>query len=132
MIIIVTISINFQLFEALIDFGENWDDHSLALLAGGNLLRVLRQVYIDDDHDDDCDDDDLVPFQHLIQFSPHPQPYHIQISFFSKYYVPMYQQVLSSLDHAMKHSFGHLQICSFLFHDNFTNPSQFTISLLIN
>merc|ERR1712198_804593 len=33
-----------NLFEALIDFGENWDDHSLALLAGGNLLRVLRQV----------------------------------------------------------------------------------------
>ena len=42
----VSINVNFQLFEALIDFGENWDDHSLALLAGGNLLRVLRQVYL--------------------------------------------------------------------------------------
>ena len=46
-IIIVSIIIKFQLFEALIDFGENWDDHSLALLAGGNLLRVLRQVDLD-------------------------------------------------------------------------------------
>ena len=49
-IIIVSIIIKFQLFEALIDFGENWDDHSLALLAGGNLLRVLRQVGLDHDH----------------------------------------------------------------------------------
>ena len=47
---------NLQLFEALVDFGDNWDDHSLALLAGGNLLRVLRQVYLDDDdNDDDAD-----------------------------------------------------------------------------
>ena len=35
-----------QLFEALIDFGTDWDDDSLAMLAGGNLLRVLRQVGI--------------------------------------------------------------------------------------
>ena len=48
-LLMITIIINFQLFEALIDFGENWDDHSLALLAGGNLLRVLRQVHLDDD-----------------------------------------------------------------------------------
>ena len=54
----MSININFQLFEALIDFGENWDDHSLALLVGGNLLRVLRQVYLDDDDDDDDVDDD--------------------------------------------------------------------------
>ena len=50
------------MFEALIDFGENWDDHSLALLAGGNLLRVLRQVdyggHGGDDEEDDGDDDD--------------------------------------------------------------------------
>ena len=57
LMILITISINFQLFEALIDFGENWDDHSLALLAGGNLLRVLRQVFLDDDDDDDDGDD---------------------------------------------------------------------------
>ena len=36
----------FQLFEALIDFGTDWDDDSLAMVAGGNLLRVLRQVGI--------------------------------------------------------------------------------------
>ena len=49
----------FQLFEALIDFGESWDDHSLALLAGGNLLRVLRQVdYCCGDNSDDNHGDD--------------------------------------------------------------------------
>ena len=43
----MSINVNLQLFEALIDFGADWDDHSLALLAGGNLLRVLRQVDLD-------------------------------------------------------------------------------------
>ena len=62
-LILVTI---FQLFEALIDFGENWDDRSLALLAGGNLLRVLRQVGHccgdngDDNHGDDNRGDEVV------------------------------------------------------------------------
>ena len=60
----VSIDMNLQLFEALIDFGDNWDDHSLALLAGGNLLRVLRQVHLHDLADDaqnhDVDDDVVV------------------------------------------------------------------------
>ena len=55
---------NLQLFEALIDFGDNWDDHSLALLAGGNLLRVFRQVHLhvlaDNAQNHDVDDDVVV------------------------------------------------------------------------
>ena len=60
----VSINMNLQLFEALVDFGDNWDDHSLALLAGGNLLRVFRQVHLHDLADDaqnhDVDDDVVV------------------------------------------------------------------------